>query len=136
MAARNGTTRKSTTPKKATTRRKAAAPARSAKPSATTAALAVGALAAGVAGLVTLFRRGSLDALLGRGNAEHPAPDLEGDSHPDGSQRAPVDFRPDPTAPVPAGERDAMRPALAGAAAPTLVRGQARELERLDASPS
>ena len=87
-------------------------------------------------GLVSLFRRGRFDTLLGRGSAEHVPTDLLGDSHPDGSERAPVDFRPDPTAAVPAGERDAFRPALAGASAPTLVRGQAPELDRLDASPS
>jgi uncharacterized protein HemX len=39
--------------------------------------------------------------------------DLLGDSHPDGSARAPEAFRPDPTAPVPASEREQFRPALA-----------------------
>ena len=37
---------------------------------------------------------------------------------------------------VPESERDAFRPALAGASAPTLVKGQATENQRLDASPS
>jgi hypothetical protein len=59
-----------------------------------------------------------------------------GDAHPGPEDRAIPAFRPDPTAPIPEGERDAFRPALAGAAAPTLVKGQARENERLDAAPS
>ncbi len=62
--------------------------------------------------------------------------DLMGDSHPDGSSRAIEDFRPDPSAPVPEGERDAFRPALAGGSAPTLVAGQADDLRRVDAAPS
>jgi hypothetical protein len=62
--------------------------------------------------------------------------DLMGDSHPDGSQRAIEQFRPDPTAPIPDSERDAFRPALAGGSAPTLVAGQADELRRADAAPS
>lgn len=62
--------------------------------------------------------------------------DLLGDSHPDGSKRAIEDFRPDPSAPVPESERDALRPALAGGSAPTIVAGQADELRRFDAAPS
>lgn len=62
--------------------------------------------------------------------------DLQGDSHPDGSTRAIADFRPDPSAPVPESEREALRPALAGASAPTLVAGQADDLRRFDAAPS
>ncbi len=46
------------------------------------------------------------------GDAEHSAPDLEGDSHPGPHDRAPVAFRPDPTAPVPRSERDGLRPAI------------------------
>lgn len=47
------------------------------------------------------------------GNAEHEAPDLGLDqARPGPGDRAPEAFRPDPTAPVPANERDAMRPAL------------------------
>ncbi|AQR75339.1 hypothetical protein [Sphingomonas sp. LM7] len=71
-----------------------------------------------------------------RGSAEHVPTDLLGDTRPAPEDRAPEAFRPDPTAPIPAGERDAFRPALAGASAPTLVKGQARENERLDATPS
>ncbi|WP_010544328.1 hypothetical protein [Sphingomonas elodea] len=62
--------------------------------------------------------------------------DLMGDAHPDGSTRAIEDFRPDPSAPVPESERDALRPALAGGSAPTLVAGQADALRRIDAAPS
>lgn len=62
--------------------------------------------------------------------------DLMGDSHPDGSQRAIEQFRPDPTASIPANEREAFAPALAGGSAPTLVAGQADELRRNDAAPS
>lgn len=38
--------------------------------------------------------------------------DLMGDSHPDGSERAIPEFRPDPTAEIPAGDREQFRPAL------------------------
>lgn len=62
--------------------------------------------------------------------------DLMGQSHPDGGERAIEAFRPDPTAPVPESEREALRPALAGGSAPTLVAGQADELRRIDAAPS
>lgn len=136
---KTGTTRKTSAAKSAPRKRSTAAkPAEKASVAKGTLAAGIGAgvLAAGALGLAQLFRRGTFDKLLGRGNAEHPAPDLTGDAHPDGSERAPVDFRPDPTAPIPASERDAFRPALAGASAPTLVRGEARELDRLDASPS
>jgi hypothetical protein len=70
------------------------------------------------------------------GSAEHVPTDLMGDTHPGFEDRAVDAFRPDPTAPIPEGERDAFRPALAGADAPTLVKGEARENERLDATPS
>jgi hypothetical protein len=70
------------------------------------------------------------------GTAEHVPTDLMGDAHPGFEDRAIDAFRPDPTAPIPEGERDAFRPALAGASAPTLVKGEARENERLDAAPS
>ncbi|MDT8758629.1 hypothetical protein MZO42_07960 [Sphingomonas psychrotolerans] len=70
------------------------------------------------------------------GSAEHVPTDLMGDEHPGPEDRAVEAFRPDPTAPIPDGERDAFRPALAGASAPTLVKGEARENERLDATPS
>ncbi|MEP9400690.1 hypothetical protein [Sphingomonas sp. VNH70] len=59
---------------------------------------------------------GLLGVVLARrakpGNAEHPAPDLALDKpHPGPTDRAPDAFRPDPTAPVPASEREGLRPA-------------------------
>jgi hypothetical protein len=49
----------------------------------------------------------------------HKAPDLDEDKpHPGPDHRAPEAFRPDPTAPVPAFERDALAPATEPA--PTL----------------
>lgn len=57
------------------------------------------------------------------GNAEHAAPDLALDKpHPGPTDRAPDAFRPDPTAPVPASEREGLRPATGPA--PTLVAGR------------
>jgi hypothetical protein len=40
----------------------------------------------------------------------HAPTDLLGDIHPDGSQRAEEHFRPDPTAPVSAEDRESLRP--------------------------
>jgi len=69
-------------------------------------ALAVAVLGAAAFGAWRLLRR----------PAEGTAPtDLMGDTHPDGSERALDAFRPDPTAPVPASEREQFRPALATA---------------------
>jgi hypothetical protein len=66
---------------------------------------------------------GAVGVLLARrrpGNAEHAAPDLALDQpRPGATDRAPAAFRPDPTAPVPAGEREALRPATGPA--PTMV---------------
>lgn len=75
----------------------------------------VGALAAGVGAAISL---GWFDRFF-PGNAEHAAPDLAADAPVPGTERAPVDFRPDPTAPVPASEREALRPATGPA--PTLA---------------
>ena len=96
--------------------------------------LSLGAIAAAIGAVLLGRRRGAGDGSFGSG--EHPPIDLMGDEHPGLDDRAPEAFRPDPTAPVPEGERDALRPALAGAAAPRLVAGQAREHERTDAAPS
>lgn len=69
-------------------------------------AVAVAVLGAAAFGAWRLLRR----------PAEGTEPvDLMGDSHPDGSERAPDAFRPDPTAPVPPSERAQFRPALATA---------------------
>jgi len=70
------------------------------------------------------------DSLTAPGNAEHAAPDLALDKpRPGADDRAPDAFRPDPTAPVPASEREGLRPATAPA--PTLVAGQPAQLERI-----
>lgn len=92
--------------RKAPARTKAAPPARTAHSASMTA---LGTLAAATLGAVAygawrLFRR----------PVEGTEPtDLMGAGHPDGSERAIEAFRPDPTAPVPAAERDQFRPALA-----------------------
>ncbi|MDG2535377.1 hypothetical protein P6144_17080 [Sphingomonas sp. HITSZ_GF] len=111
-AARKTPARKpAATPRKAPAKAKAQAkaspaPARTAH-SASMAAL--GTLAAATLGALAygawrLLRRPS----------EGTAPtDLMGDEHPNGSDRAIDAFRPDPTAPVPASEREQFRPALA-----------------------
>lgn len=69
-------------------------------------ALAVAVLGAAAFGAWRLLRRPS--------EGTEPT-DLMGDTHPDGSERALDAFRPDPTAPVPAAEREQFRPALATA---------------------
>lgn len=76
--------------------------------------IAIGATTAvgAVAGLVgAALRFGLLDRLFPHSEG-HPAPDLAEDQpRPDGSARAPYDFRPDATAAVPPSEREALRPA-------------------------
>lgn len=73
-------------------------------------AAGLGAIAAGVA---AALRFGLFDRLRPAATAEHPAPDLALDKpHPGPADRAPEAFRPDPTAPVTAAEREAFRPAL------------------------
>lgn len=80
-------------------------------------AAGLGAIAAIVAGF-SLFARRKPDG------AEHAAPDLAADAPPVGSQRAPDAFRPDPTAPVPDSERDALRPATGPGPSITSPRGE------------
>lgn len=73
------------------------------------AAISIGAavIAAGAAVIGYFATRGS-----GPGSAGHEAPDLGLDQpHPGPGDRAPEAFRPDPTASVPASEREAFRPA-------------------------
>lgn len=65
-------------------------------------AAGLGAIAAIAFGFGALTRR--------RRGAEHAAPDLAAGKRI-GSERAPEAFRPDPTAPVPASEREGLRPA-------------------------
>ncbi len=74
----------------------------------TAAALVGGALLYDVAARRTFRRRDG-----------HAAPDLDKDEpHPGPGHRAPDAFRPDPTAPVPSSEREALAPATGPA--PTL----------------
>jgi hypothetical protein len=120
------------TPRTKTTKPETSRSAKSVALGTLSAGAAIGALAAGVFGLLKLGRR----LAPASGSAEHVPTDLMGDRHPGADDRAIDAFRPDPTAPIPAGERDQFRPALAGASAPTLVKGQATENQRLDASPS
>jgi len=91
--------------------------ARSAKSDRGVTALSIGAAVIGLGGaLLAILARGRGSA----GSAEHAAPDLALDQpHPGPDARAPIDFRPDPTAPVPPGERDSLRPATGPA--PSLV---------------
>ena len=95
---------------------KAAAPAPSVKRRfGLISAITLGVVAAGSAAAYAIRR------LLTPGNAEHEAPDLALDApRPSGVQRAPDAFRPDPTAEVPASERDGLRPATGPL--PSLVR--------------
>ncbi|MEZ0244247.1 MAG: hypothetical protein ACAH11_12790 [Sphingomonas sp.] len=114
-AAPKAAARKTAAPK-AATKAPASAPAR--KPAAPASkprvglisAITVGVLAAGSA--IAYFARN----LLRPGNAEHAAPDLApGQPHPGPEDRAPIVFRPDPTAAVPDSEREGLRPAGAPA---------------------
>jgi hypothetical protein len=139
MAGTTGTTKAKTTARRQ--RKPAATKSAATRSTATKRSgkkLAIGTLSVGAA-IGAIAAAGFAVLKLGknaRGSAEHVPTDLMGDTHPGPEDRAPLDFRPDPTASIPAGERDAFRPALAGVAAPTLVKGQARENERLDATPS
>lgn len=81
-------------------------------------------LAAGIAGAAAVAGA-ALYALFGppfraeEEGGEHAAPDLAPDAPTPGTHRAPDAFRPDPTAPVSAAEREALRPATGPA--PSLV---------------
>lgn len=84
------------------------------------AVLTIGAAAiaagAAVIGYAAMRMRGS-------GNAGHEAPDLAlNEPHPGPDHRAPDAFRPDPTAPVPASEREGLRPATGPA--PSIMPGR------------
>ena len=82
-------------------------------PSSASIGLAAGALAV-LGGLAAAFRFGVFDRTIAKATRtanEHPVPDLATTKpHNDGSARAPEAFRPDPTATISAGERDAFRP--------------------------
>ncbi len=108
-AKRSTAARKPAARKPRTTAAKSAAPApRSAH---TAGVAAIGALA------VTMLGAAAFGAwrLLRRPSEGIVPTDLLGEEHPDGSERAIDAFRPDPTAPVPASEREQFRPALAKA---------------------
>lgn len=80
------------------------------------AAIGIVAAAAAIAGgLVAAFRFGVFNRAIAGGSktsAEHAAPELAADRpHPGPEDRASPAFRPDPTAPVTAAEREALRPA-------------------------
>jgi len=62
---------------------------------------AIAAIAFGFLGVASRLRRSD----------GHAAPDLAPGADPVGSERAPEHFRPDPTAPVSAADREALRPA-------------------------
>jgi hypothetical protein len=78
------------------------------------------------AGGIAAAARMAEPAAKGAAAGGHVPTDLMRDDHPGPEDRAIDAFRPDPTAPIPPEERDALRPAIG---APTLVAGQAPELE-------
>lgn len=75
----------------------------------TVLAASAGVAAAIGVGVLAAFRTGLVDRLR-PAREGHEAPDLAADSHPDGSNRAPEAFRPDPTAPVDRQDRESLRP--------------------------
>ncbi len=116
---------------------KAAAPATKVQKRATLGRTGIAAIAAAGLGAIGAIAFGTLwNRRAGAAEPGTVPTDLMGDSHPDGSQRAIEQFRPDPTASIPANEREAFAPALAGGTAPTLVAGQTDALRRSDAAPS
>jgi hypothetical protein len=90
-----------------------------ARPRLLTAGIGLIGVALGLGGW--LFARQQREPRAGDvGTGEHVPVDLALDKpHPGPKERAVEAFRPDPTAPVPAGERDALRPATGPA--PSLV---------------
>ena len=108
---------------KAATPKASAKPKPAAKPEASLPSKALGVFSIGAAvvavgaAIVETVRR-----LRGRSGEGHEAPDLALDHERGTGDRAPEAFRPDPTAPVPASEREALRPA-------TMPLGSGRELD-------
>ena len=70
---------------------------------------AVTAIGAVATALASALHFGLFDRLF-PAKEGHAVPDLERDTHPGPDDRAVDAFRPDPTAPVPASEREALRP--------------------------
>ncbi|TCP36654.1 hypothetical protein [Sphingomonas sp. BK235] len=85
------------------------------------AAGTIGAIAAGIG---AALKFGWLDRYFPGGDAEHAAPDLAADAPTPGTDRAPEAFRPDPTAAVPASERESLRPATGPAPTLAATRGE------------
>lgn len=88
-----------------------------------TRSIAIG-VAAGFGAIVAIVAGFSAYARRSAGGGEHPAPDLAADAPPVGIERAPDHFRPDPTAPVPESEREALRPATGPGPSMTAMRGE------------
>lgn len=88
------------------------------------AMIAAGVVGAVAAGLSVALQLGWLDRYFPKGDAEHEAPDLAADAPTPGTTRAPDAYRPDPTAPVPASEREGLRPATGPGPSMTAMRGE------------
>jgi hypothetical protein len=86
------------------------------------AATAIGAIATGLASAIHF---GLFDRFFAPKDGHH-APELEGDHHPGPNERASEHFRPDPTAPVSAADREALRPATGPAPGFSANRGDLR----------
>ncbi|KQN93662.1 hypothetical protein ASE95_01635 [Sphingomonas sp. Leaf231] len=90
----------------------------------TTAIVAASAFGAIVAAVGAAAGMGWFDRFLPARNAEHEVPDLAADAPTPGTTRAPDAFRPDPTAAVPASERDGLRPATGPGPSLSATRGE------------
>ena len=96
---------------------------RDAEPGTGATLAALGAVAVGVGAIVA----GLFAWNRSTGSAEHAAPDLALDKdRPGAGDRAPVAFRPDPTAPVSAAERESLRPATGPSSSIVADRGEMR----------
>jgi hypothetical protein len=82
-------------------------------------------LGAVATGLASALHFGLFDRFFGPSDG-HAVPDLEGDKHPGPNDRAVEHFRPDPTAPVSAADREALRPATGPAPGFAADRGGVR----------
>jgi hypothetical protein len=98
------------------------------RPGRTRMAVAAGAVGAIAAGVTAALKLGWLDRFFtvtdADPGAEHAAPDLAPAAATPGTARAPEAFRPDPTAPVPDSEREALRPATGLAPTMSPERGE------------
>lgn len=113
-AAKSAATAKPATARKPRATRRASAP----EPKRGLFGYALGAASIAAGALLTVFVAREVRKRT-PGSAEHVPTDLLGDTRPAPTDRAPDAFRPDPTAPVPASEREGLRPATGPA--PTLV---------------